>query len=108
MKSKTDWARFQSGAGSVKPTREHPEADVRHIVRGLVRKGLKPLPAKASISLRVNQYVLDWFKAQGAGYQTRINTFLREKHQRQAPCTGLALSGTFSRARAWRSAESPS
>ena len=77
MKSKTDWARFQSGAGSVKPTPEHPEADVRHIVRGLVRKGLKPLPAKASISLRMDQDVLDWFKAQGAGYQTRIKTVLR-------------------------------
>lgn len=77
MKSKTNWARLQSGAGDVKPTPEHPEADVRHIVRGLVRKGLKPLPAKASISLRVDQDVLDWFKAQGAGYQTRINTVLR-------------------------------
>ena len=77
MKSKTDWARLQSGAGGVKPTPEHPEADVKHIVRGLVRKGLKPLPAKASISLRVDQDVLDWFKAQGAGYQTRINTVLR-------------------------------
>jgi uncharacterized protein (DUF4415 family) len=43
----------------------------------LVRKGLKPLPPKASISLRVDQDVLAWFKAQGAGYQTRINTFLR-------------------------------
>jgi uncharacterized protein (DUF4415 family) len=77
MKSKTDWARLRSGAGDVKPTPDHPEADVRHIVRGLVRKGLKPLPAKASISLRVDQDVLDWFKAQGAGYQTRINTVLR-------------------------------
>ena len=55
MKSKTDWARLQSGADDVKPTPVHPEADVRHIVRGLVRKGLKPLPAKASISLRVDQ-----------------------------------------------------
>lgn len=55
MKSKTDWARLQYGADDVKPTPVHPEADVRHIVRGLVRKGLKPLPAKASISLRVDQ-----------------------------------------------------
>jgi hypothetical protein len=55
MKSKTDWARLKSGAANAKPTPEHPEADVKHIVRGLVRKGLKPLPAKASISLRVDQ-----------------------------------------------------
>ena len=77
MKSRTDWARLRAGAGDAKPTPEHPEADVKHIVRGLVRKGLKPLPSKASISLRVDQDVLEWFKAQGAGYQTRINTVLR-------------------------------
>ena len=77
MKSKTDWARLKSGGADAKPTPEHPEADVKHIVRGLVRKGLKPLPSKASISLRVDQDVLEWFKAQGAGYQTRINTVLR-------------------------------
>lgn len=77
MKSKTDWARLKSGASDTKPTPEHPKADVKHIVRGLVRKGLTPLPVKASISLRVDQDVLEWFKAQGTGYQTRINTVLR-------------------------------
>jgi hypothetical protein len=45
MKSKTDWAGLKSGAGYVKPTLEHPETDVRHIVSGLVRKGLKPFSA---------------------------------------------------------------
>ena len=77
MKSKTDWARLKSGASDVTPTPEHPEADIKHIVRGLVRKGLKPLPSKASISLRVDQDVLEWFKMQGSGYQTRMNTVLR-------------------------------
>ena len=77
MKSKTDWARLKSGAVDAKPTAAHPETNVKQIVRGLVRKGLKPLPAKASISLRVDQDVLEWFKAQGTGYQTRINTVLR-------------------------------
>ena len=77
MKSKTDWNRLKSGVGSAKSTLEHPESDVKHIVRGLVRKGLKPLPSKTSISLRVDQDVLEWFKAQGTGYQTRINTVLR-------------------------------
>jgi uncharacterized protein (DUF4415 family) len=58
-------------------TPEHPEADVRHIVRGIVRRGLKPIPPKASIALRVDADVLEWFKAQGPGYQTRINAVLR-------------------------------
>ena len=77
MKSKTDWASLKSGAAKVKTSSEHPESDVRHIVRGMVRKGLKPMPAKTSISLRVDQDVLEWFKTQGTGYQTRINTVLR-------------------------------
>ncbi len=50
---------------------------MKHIVRGIVRRGLEPLPSKASISLRVDTDVLEWFKAQGPGYQTRINLVLR-------------------------------
>jgi uncharacterized protein (DUF4415 family) len=56
---------------------EHPEASVKHIVRGIVRRGLKPLPPKASISLRLDADLLAWLKAQGPGYQTRINAILR-------------------------------
>ena len=58
-------------------TDEHPESDIRHIVRGVVRRGLKPVPRKTAISLRVEEDVLEWFKAQGPGYQTRINAVLR-------------------------------
>ena len=77
MKSKTDWARLESRKAAPKAPDDHPEADVRHIVRGMVRRGLQPLPSKTSISLRLDQDVLEWFKAQGAGYQTRINSVLR-------------------------------
>jgi uncharacterized protein (DUF4415 family) len=77
MRSNTDWERLKANSKAASPTDEHPEADIRHIVRGVVRRGLKPLPSKSSISLRVDQDVLEWFKAQGPGYQTRINTVLR-------------------------------
>ena len=75
--SKTDWARLESGQLKAEPTEEHPEAGLAHIVRGIVRRGLEPLPTKSSVSLRVDQDVLEWFKAQGPGYQTRINSVLR-------------------------------
>ena len=75
VKSKTDWAKLK--AGSAGATREHPEADVRHIVGGIVRRGLYPRPSKAAVSLRVDEDVIQWFKAQGPGYQTRINSVLR-------------------------------
>ena len=77
MKSKTDWVGLRSKAAPAKPSAEHPGADVKHIVRGMVRRGLQPLASKASISLRVDNDVLVWFKAQCPGYQTRINTVLR-------------------------------
>ena len=76
--SKTDWKRVRAMTDKdIIFTPEHPEADVRHIVRGIVRRGLKPVPPKASIALRVDADVLEWFKAQGPGYQTRINAVLR-------------------------------
>lgn len=75
MPSKTDWVGLK--AKEAVPTPEHPETAVKNIVGGMVRRGLQPLPSKASISLRVDQDVLEWFKGQGAGYQTRINTVLR-------------------------------
>ena len=61
----------------IKVSKEHPEADLKHIAKGVVRRGLKPVPAKKSISLRVDEDVLEWYKAQGPGYQTRINAVLR-------------------------------
>ena len=63
---------------------EHPEADVRHIVRGMVRRGLQPIPPKTAISLRLDSDVLSWFKSQGPGYQTRINAVLRKHVERKA------------------------
>lgn len=74
--SRTDLVRLRSKAGAERSA-AHPEADVRHIVRGMVRRGLQPLPLKAAISLRLDHDVLEWFKAQGPGYQTRINSVLR-------------------------------
>ena len=58
-------------------TAEHPEFDPKHVVRGIVRRGLKPISSKELISLRIDQDVIEWFKAQGPGYQTRINSVLR-------------------------------
>jgi uncharacterized protein (DUF4415 family) len=46
--------------------------------RAVAHRGL-PVPArKKQIALRVDEDVLEWFKAQGQGYQTRMNAVLRE------------------------------
>jgi uncharacterized protein (DUF4415 family) len=44
--------------------------------RAVARKGLKPVPKKALLSLRIDADVIDWFKAQGAGYQSPMNALL--------------------------------
>jgi uncharacterized protein (DUF4415 family) len=52
--------------------------------RAVARKGLKPVPKKALLSLRIDSDVIEWFRKQGAGYQSRMNALLRaymEAHQ---------------------------
>ena len=77
VKSGTDRARLLDAAEKGKPDAEHPQAEVAHVGRGIVRRGLKPIASKELVSLRLDQDVLEWFKAQGPGYQTRINSVLR-------------------------------
>jgi uncharacterized protein (DUF4415 family) len=77
-KSRTNYRRLRAMKDKdILLTPDHPEASVKHIVHGIVRNGLKAAPRKASISLRIDADVLEWFKAQGSGYQTRINAVLR-------------------------------
>ena len=77
-KSKTIFSRLRSlKSRDVAATAEHPEIDLKHVVNGIVRRGLRVVPPKASISLRIDADVLEWFKANGAGYQSRINAVLR-------------------------------
>jgi uncharacterized protein (DUF4415 family) len=35
-------------------------------------------PIKRAVTIRLDADVLEWFRAQGAGYQTRLNQALRE------------------------------
>lgn len=77
-KSGTDLRRLRTlREDDIVLTGEHPEMDISRIVTGIARRGLKPVPVKQSISLRVDQDVLQWFKEQGDGYQTRMNLVLR-------------------------------
>ncbi len=77
-KSKTNYRRLRNVADKdIRVTPEHPEADLGHIARAIVRRGLKVVGPKELVSLRIDADVLKWFKASGAGYQTRINAVLR-------------------------------
>ena len=63
---------------------EAPPWTPEMFARAVARKGLKPVPKKALLSLRVDSDVIEWFRNQGAGYQSRMNALLRaymEAHQ---------------------------
>jgi len=52
----------------------------REVFAGAVRRELRkhrPAPRKQQLTLRIDPDVVAWFKSQGPGYQTRINTLLR-------------------------------
>jgi uncharacterized protein (DUF4415 family) len=77
-KSKTNFRRLRSMTDrDILLTPEHPEFDLKHVARGIVLRGLKVVPPKASVSLRIDADVLEWFKLGGTGYQTRMNAVLR-------------------------------
>jgi uncharacterized protein (DUF4415 family) len=62
-----------------------PEVTPEMFAKAVVKRGLKPR-SKAQLTLRLDSDVLEWFKRQGPGYQTRINMLLRaymEEHQAQ-------------------------
>ena len=54
-----------------------PEWTPEMFARAVARKGLKPVPKKALLSLRIDSDVVEWFRKQGAGYQSRMNALLR-------------------------------
>lgn len=61
----------------IKIDKDAPEWTPEMFARSVVRKGLELVPKKTLVSLRVDAEVLAWFRAQGRGYQSRMNALLR-------------------------------
>jgi len=75
--SQTDWARLDAMQDAEIDLSDVPEITPEMFAKAVVKHGLKPVPTKKLLTLRVDDDVLAWFKSQGRGYQTRINTLLR-------------------------------
>ncbi len=45
--------------------------------KGVLRNGFKVIPKKKQLTLRLDEEIVDFFKTEGDGYQTRINALLR-------------------------------
>jgi uncharacterized protein (DUF4415 family) len=83
-KSQTDWKRIDAMKDEDIDLEETPEIPAEMFARSIVRRGLKPVSRKTQLTLRIDSDVLEFYKKQGAGYQTKINALLRaymEAHQ---------------------------
>ncbi|CAB1073194.1 hypothetical protein D1AOALGA4SA_1788 [Olavius algarvensis Delta 1 endosymbiont] len=60
------------------PDEDIDYSDIPPLDDNFFKKGKLRLPkAKPLISIRIDPDVLEWFKSQGGGYQTRMNAVLR-------------------------------
>lgn len=83
-KSGTDFKRLDAMTDKDIDFSEIPEITPEMFAKGMVRRGLKPT-YKRQMTLRLDSDVIEWFKRQGRGYQTRMNALLRaymEEHKR--------------------------
>ena len=76
-KSRTDWKRVDALEDRQIDLSDTRELTPEMFARAVVRRGLKPVPRKRQLTLRVDSDVLEWYRGQGPGYQTRINALLR-------------------------------
>ncbi|MBI1217078.1 MAG: hypothetical protein GC186_00900 [Rhodobacteraceae bacterium] len=75
MKSYTDWDRLRrETAAGIEPELDEEELGIEWDWDNA--RLVMPEPKRA-VSLRLDADVLDFFKAQGKGYQTRMNAVLR-------------------------------
>nr|VFJ63710.1 MAG: hypothetical protein BECKFW1821B_GA0114236_10868 [Candidatus Kentron sp. FW] len=58
IRSGTDWLYLLDSSMGGTPTENHPEADPAHIVRGVVRRNLKPVSSDTGTSERPDRIVI--------------------------------------------------
>ncbi len=75
--SQTDWKRVDAFRDEDIDLSDHPELTPEMFARAVAREGLRPVARKQQVTLRIDADVLQWFKEQGTGYQSRINALLR-------------------------------
>ncbi len=71
--SRTNWQKL-----AALPENRVDTSDIPELGEDFFREAKLRLPkSKQLVSIRVDTDVLDWFKQQGKGYQTKINAILR-------------------------------
>ena len=78
-KGKTDWKRLDKLTDSDirRASRSDPDAAPELDAAWFRRAKLVIPERKEALSIRLDRDVMEWFRRQGRGYQTRINAVLR-------------------------------
>ena len=82
--SLTDWERIDAMTDDDIDLSDIPEITPEMFAQAVVTRGLPTKANKQQVTLRLDPDVLEWFRQQGKGYQTKINALLRaymEAHQ---------------------------
>ncbi len=70
--SKTDWKRVAD-----MKDQDIDTSDIAELGDDFFQRAELRTPPKQAVTIRLDSDVLEWFKGQGQGYQTRINQLLR-------------------------------
>ncbi len=76
---RTDWKRVDALSDADVATAIAEDPDALEVLPGWLENAmlLRPGRGKRQITVRLDADVIDWFKSQGKGYQTRMNAVLR-------------------------------
>ena len=72
-RSRTHWGKIDAFKNGEIDVSDIPEQGKAFFKRAILRL---PEP-KTAVTIRLDRQVLNWFKAKGPGYQTRINALIR-------------------------------
>jgi uncharacterized protein (DUF4415 family) len=81
LKGKTDWKRLDRMTSKQVEAIAAADREGAPMTDAEWAKAEITNPHKVSVGLRLDDDLLGWFKSQGKGYQTRINTILRRYYE---------------------------
>jgi predicted transcriptional regulator len=98
LKDETDYARLDAMTDDdiAQAVADDPDAPPLDIDWSSARLSLPP--GKDIVTLRLDRDVLDWFRAQGKGYQTRINLALRVFYEASGRGSNSRVAGVKAKA----------
>ena len=83
LKGKTDWKRLDRTTSTQVEAIAASDRDGAPMTDAEWAKAEIVHPHKVAVGLKLDDDLLGWFKSQGKGYQTRINTILRRYYETQ-------------------------